>query len=136
MKIYDNYFQVIKHIENNNREAFTWMGIDSSSLAEVMEEAEIKGYSYRLNCYDEQFDFKGEKVTHHKRTMIFTPREIQVEKNNEQHQDTPTIDNKLFDIFGGVKQEFINDACKHCSNHPLNGGSGICHCILGNTIVY
>lgn len=25
----------------------------------------------------------------------------------------------------------IPDACKNCSNHPSNGGSGICHCILG-----
>ena len=24
-------------------------------------------------------------------------------------------------------------ACKGCSNHPSNGGSGICHCILGLT---
>ena len=25
----------------------------------------------------------------------------------------------------------IPDACKSCSNHPSNGGSGICHCTLG-----
>lgn len=25
----------------------------------------------------------------------------------------------------------IPAACKSCSNHPSNGGSGICHCILG-----
>ncbi len=25
----------------------------------------------------------------------------------------------------------IPDACKNCSNHPSNGGSGICNCILG-----
>jgi len=23
-------------------------------------------------------------------------------------------------------------SCIHCSNHPRNGGSGICHCTLGN----
>lgn len=23
------------------------------------------------------------------------------------------------------------DACRACSNHPQNGGSGICHCTLG-----
>lgn len=22
-------------------------------------------------------------------------------------------------------------ACRSCSNHPSNGGSGICHCIMG-----
>ena len=25
----------------------------------------------------------------------------------------------------------IPDACKSCSNHPSNGGSGVCHCTLG-----
>ena len=25
----------------------------------------------------------------------------------------------------------IPKACKNCSNHPSNGGSGICHCTLG-----
>ena len=29
--------------------------------------------------------------------------------------------------------DFVNtpSACRNCSNHPINGGSGICHCILG-----
>ena len=26
----------------------------------------------------------------------------------------------------------IPDACKNCSNHPSNGGSGICFCTLGS----
>ena len=25
-----------------------------------------------------------------------------------------------------------NNPCKNCPNHPDNGGSGICHCILGS----
>ena len=25
----------------------------------------------------------------------------------------------------------IPESCKYCSNHPSNGGNGICHCILG-----
>lgn len=24
----------------------------------------------------------------------------------------------------------IPNCCKHCSNHPVNGGSGICNCTL------
>ena len=27
----------------------------------------------------------------------------------------------------------IPNACRTCSNHPSNGGSGICHCIMGIT---
>ena len=26
---------------------------------------------------------------------------------------------------------FISSACRTCANNPMNGGSGICHCILG-----
>lgn len=25
----------------------------------------------------------------------------------------------------------VNPACQKCSNHPVNGGSGICFCTLG-----
>lgn len=27
--------------------------------------------------------------------------------------------------------ENVPVACRNCSNHPSNGGSGICHCTLG-----
>ena len=30
-----------------------------------------------------------------------------------------------------IPQYWIPDSCKSCPNHPLNGGNGICHCILG-----
>ena len=29
----------------------------------------------------------------------------------------------------------IPSACKNCSNHPSNGGSGICHCTLGTPVI-
>ena len=28
--------------------------------------------------------------------------------------------------------EYIPPACRGCSNHPSNGGTGICFCILGS----
>lgn len=30
----------------------------------------------------------------------------------------------------------IPDACRRCSGHPSNGGSGICNCILGCKTIY
>lgn len=30
----------------------------------------------------------------------------------------------------------ISEPCQNCPNHPSNGGSGICHCILGTKIFY
>lgn len=29
----------------------------------------------------------------------------------------------------------IPPACVGCSNHPSNGGSGICHCMLGSPVI-
>ena len=34
------------------------------------------------------------------------------------------------------QSDYIPSPCKTCSNHPSNGGSGICDCILGTPIVY
>lgn len=46
------------------------------------------------------------------------------------------IDGKDIDIAKDVFPRQEIDACKHCSNNPNNGGSGACHCILGNPVVY
>ncbi len=32
--------------------------------------------------------------------------------------------------------DLIPECCKKCSNRPSNGGSGICHCILGQKTIY
>lgn len=32
--------------------------------------------------------------------------------------------------------KYIPEACRNCSNHPSNGGSGICQCILGQRVIY
>ena len=26
--------------------------------------------------------------------------------------------------------------CENCNNNPKNGGSGICHCVLGSQVIY
>lgn len=30
-------------------------------------------------------------------------------------------------------EDLLPEACKNCPKHPINGGDGICHCILGLT---
>lgn len=30
-----------------------------------------------------------------------------------------------------INYNYPNSPCENCSNNPKNGGSGICHCILG-----
>ena len=29
------------------------------------------------------------------------------------------------------EEKNIPPSCLHCSNHPINGGSGVCWCVLG-----
>lgn len=35
-----------------------------------------------------------------------------------------------------IYNDFTPEACRNCSNHPSNGGSGICNCILGQQVIY
>lgn len=49
--------------------------------------------------------------------------------NTDRHDD---FDPEPIVIYkDGIKTFPIPDACKSCSNHPSNGGSGICNCTLG-----
>jgi len=72
-----------------------------------------------------------------------------MDKDTEQTNDEIR---KLAEEVEKLKQEIIrlhaisdikNDSysnipvnCRNCSNHPSNGGSGVCHCILGSQVGY
>lgn len=46
----------------------------------------------------------------------------------------PNLNNYILERFTPMQTSdsaFDSSHCKHCSNNPKNGGSGICHCILG-----
>ena len=60
------------------------------------------------------------------------------------NRKTPQIDDPVIVIVIVIKSkdsksifesitvhQTIPEACRACSNHPSNGGSGICNCILG-----
>ena len=36
----------------------------------------------------------------------------------------------------GTSTNYIPKACINCSQHPSNGGSGICSCVLPDEIIY
>lgn len=38
---------------------------------------------------------------------------------------------EIIDIFNEVSNNYIPEPCRNCSNHPSNGGSGFCNCMLG-----
>ena len=35
-----------------------------------------------------------------------------------------------------ISEDVFPSPCDNCSNNPKNGGSGICHCILGQQTIY
>lgn len=63
--------------------------------------------------------------------MYFNNKEIDI---NDLFKELQSLNNKLDFIINQNKINQINNippACKNCSNHPSNGGTGICNCILG-----
>ena len=68
--------------------------------------------------------------------MFREVRKLTVQQNelNQKYDDMCKIlhGKALEDYF---TKDNIPDYCKSCSNHPSNGGSGICHCTLGSMTI-
>lgn len=51
---------------------------------------------------------------------------------NSNWPDTTEINKSIrFTPMGSSGKAYNGSPCDYCSNNPKNGGSGICHCILG-----
>lgn len=68
---------------------------------------------------------------------------VTVEELNELLWDNARKDaleryrsNKQVYIPGWWLTDDVPIDCRNCSNHPSNGGSGICCCILGQPVIY
>ena len=48
------------------------------------------------------------------------------------YMTSETISNIRHIPMGPSDKAYDGSPCQHCSNNPINGGSGICHCILGH----
>ena len=68
---------------------------------------------------DKAEEFAREIVEQVKKSII-VPYEMKLPETKTTWELGYTVSNVL-------------DACKQCSNNPANGGSGICHCILGTS---
>lgn len=68
---------------------------------------------------DKAEEFAREIVEQVKKSII-VPYEMKLPETTNTGELGYTVSNVL-------------DACKQCSNNPANGGSGICHCILGTS---
>ncbi len=56
------------------------------------------------------------------------------ESNRKVGEDLARINAELEKLSPTYAYRDIPRPCRSCPNHPSNGGSGICHCILGNQI--
>lgn len=59
-----------------------------------------------------------------------------IHKNNGDTKESKNHVKTDFFICYGKDISQVAEVCKHCSNNPANGGSGICHCTLGQRAVY
>ena len=60
-------------------------------------------------------------------------KEFERGKRSVKKENTVDWTKTLIDC---IPTEYIPAACKTCSNHPSNGGSGICNCVLPDEIIY
>ena len=69
--------------------------------------------------------------------VIITFKGIEVTKENKNKQTvSPNTWDEYFATPIKDKMDSIPIPCRSCSNHPINGGYGICNCTLGtNTIM-
>lgn len=56
--------------------------------------------------------------------------EIMEKLNNVTYENLKKVLNDVNATY--IPADNIPDVCKNCSNHPSNGGSGICFCTLGS----
>ena len=51
--------------------------------------------------------------------------------SHSEHEEIVRVPFKENYVNTVYTNNYLPSACDNCSNNPKNGGSGICHCILG-----
>lgn len=88
------------------------MGLVERAWAEGKKNAEVSGIE---DIIKEAMD----KIYQQTGTLELLPPDIHFEHLLEWSGTSP------------LAIDSIPNACRTCSNHPSNGGSGICHCVMG-----
>ena len=66
--------------------------------------------------------------------VYYTTETVMIPKTVTSTEYTARTDRDNIIIINNIDTSgwaFNNNVCASCSNNPANGGSGICHCILG-----
>ena len=67
--------------------------------------------------------------------MVEDAQTIETESIEQIRWERDVAIQQLADLGYGLGEKPISP-CQNCSNNPKNGGSGICHCILGTQLIY
>lgn len=103
---------------------------NDSFIVEYNKETNTYRVSYfEDNHFKDEICFRGYKELEWKEEVpkaeiTWTPEELQEEIRKTM--EPPYIYQET-----DKTSPYIPPACKICPTHPSNGGSGICHCILG-----
>lgn len=97
------------------------MGLVERAWAEGKKNAEVSGIEDIVKEAIEKIYKKPETQELLPHTIPITVPDIHYEHLLDWSNTSP------------LNTDGIPNACRSCSNHPSNGGSGICHCIMGIT---
>ena len=116
--------EFMKHARDEIERAFLgqrnrMMNLVEQAWAEGKKNAEVSGIEDIVKEAIEKIYDKPETKEWLPRTISVETPDIHFEHMLDWRQSDP------------LSSGYIPEACKTCSNHPSNGGSGICHCIIG-----
>ena len=116
--------EFLKHAEEEIDQAFKpakgrLMNLVQQAWAEGKKNTEVSGIEDIVKEAIEKIYDKPETKELLPHTIPITTPDIHFEHMLDWRQSDP------------LSSGYIPEACKTCSNHPSNGGSGICHCIMG-----
>lgn len=55
---------------------------------------------------------------------------------HEEQEEVVRVPFKTNNLDDSSMNNYLSSICNSCPNNRKNGGSGICHCILGSNITY
>lgn len=113
--------EFMKHAEEEIDAAFRGQ---RNRMMNLVERAWAEG---KRNAEMERIDELGKEIIDQVKKSIVVPYEMKLPGLPEgEYPNWQSLENSL-------PNGFLSDVCKTCGHNPLNGGNGICHCVLGTT---
>jgi len=113
--------EMLAYVETKMDEMCAYLlTIIKDSVKDLVCDAWEKGKEKKENTNTDKAEEFAREIVEQVKKSIIVPYEMKLPETTNTWELGYTVSNVL-------------DACKQCSNNPANGGSGICHCILGTS---